>query len=636
MGSMERREKPHALCIPYPAQGHVNPMLKLSKLLHFKGFHITFVNTEFNHNRLLRSRGPNSLNGTDGFSFETIPDGLPPSDQDATQNIPDLCDSITKNIVGPFRDLLCRLNNVSSDAPPVTHIVSDGVMTFTLQVAEEFKIPEILLWTASACGFMGYRHYRQLIERGITPFKDISWFSNGHLDMPIDWIPGMNNIRLRHLPSFFKTTDRDDIMLNYTSEEAQRAFKASAFIINTFDDLESGVLDAIKSMFPHWGVGMEIDDDVKREEVEKLIRELMEGERGKVMKGKALEWKMKAEKAVGQQGSSYLNMEKIVKQMLHGNLPSSGINVGPIADVIRFLLVPTFVSPVDDEMLLKDAKLLHFKGFYINFVNTEFNHKRLLRSRGPKALDGAERFRFDTIPDGLPPIDQDVTQSIPALCDSSTKNTEGPFRDLLNKLNDDVTSGFPPVTHILSDGVMSFTLDVAEEMNLPEVLFWTTSACGLLGYMTYRRLIERGVTPFKVMTDQQLVEFAWGLENCKKPFLWVIRPDLVNGDSAVLPEEFLSEIKERGMLASWCPQEQTTNCHYSCVEWGIGMEIDNDVKREGVEKLIRELMVGGEEGNAMKDKSLEWMMKARIATKKGGSSLVNLDKLVDEVLIQKQ
>ncbi|WOH01658.1 hypothetical protein DCAR_0521043 [Daucus carota subsp. sativus] len=36
----EASNKPHALCIPYPSQGHINPMLKLAKLLHHKGFHI--------------------------------------------------------------------------------------------------------------------------------------------------------------------------------------------------------------------------------------------------------------------------------------------------------------------------------------------------------------------------------------------------------------------------------------------------------------------------------------------------------------------------------------------------------------------------------------------------------------------
>ncbi|CAL5185954.1 unnamed protein product [Lathyrus oleraceus] len=68
--SIER--KPHAVLTPFPAQGHINALLKLAKLLHLKGFHITFVNTEYNHKRLLKSRGSNSFDGFTDFTFETI------------------------------------------------------------------------------------------------------------------------------------------------------------------------------------------------------------------------------------------------------------------------------------------------------------------------------------------------------------------------------------------------------------------------------------------------------------------------------------------------------------------------------------------------------------------------------------
>jgi len=53
--------KPHAVLVPFPAQGHVTPMLKLGKILHCWGLHVTFVNTEYNRRRLLRSRGAGAL-----------------------------------------------------------------------------------------------------------------------------------------------------------------------------------------------------------------------------------------------------------------------------------------------------------------------------------------------------------------------------------------------------------------------------------------------------------------------------------------------------------------------------------------------------------------------------------------------
>ncbi|KAL0352077.1 UNVERIFIED_CONTAM: 7-deoxyloganetin glucosyltransferase [Sesamum calycinum] len=49
-----------------------------------------------------------------------------------------------------------------------------------------------------------------------------------------------------------------------------------------------------------------------------------------------------------------------------------------------------------------------------------------------------------------------------------------------------------------------------------------------------------------VMTSDQLVEFAWGLANSNLPFLWVIRPDLVSGDKAVLRLNFSKPQREEG------------------------------------------------------------------------------------------
>jgi hypothetical protein len=55
-----------------------------------------------------------------------------------------------------------------------------------------------------------------------------------------------------------------------------------------------------------------------------------------------------------------------------------------------------------------------------------------------------------------------------------------------------------------------------------------------------------------VMTNEHLVEFAWGLANSGGEFIWIIRCDLVKGDAAVIPLEFLVTTPERGFMASWC------------------------------------------------------------------------------------
>ncbi|KAF9610040.1 hypothetical protein IFM89_019768 [Coptis chinensis] len=511
-------KKPHAVCIPYPFQGHITPMLKLAKLLHSKGFHITFVNTEFIHLRLLESRDRDSLKGLPNFRFETIPGGLPPTDVNATQDVVQaFCDSIDKNLLVPFLSLIAKLNEAStfSEDPLVSCIVADTFMSFTLEAAEKLSIPGVALWPMSASVLWCYLHSDLLVEKILIPpegictvyirllclviFFNLPKFiqikaniflfslrtthiegerTNGYLDMPIDIIPGIKNIRLKDLPSFF--WDGNELLNNNGIRNVQRASKATAIIINTFDAFETEVVDSMKSLLlPIYSIGP--------------------------------------------------------LQLFEQQLPNNQL-----------------------------------KSFQSNLLKEDRDCLKWLDSKQPKSV---------------------------------------------------VYVNFGSLT---------------------------------------------------ILTTQQLTEFAWGLANCKHPFLWVIRPDLVVGEGAVLPPEFTAETLERSMISGWCPQEevlshgsiggflthsgwnstmdtlccgvpvicwpgfgdQTTNSRYACVHWEIGMEIDKNVNRDDVERILREF-VEGEKGKGMKKKAIEWKKSAEDSTKPGGTSYLNFEKIVKEVLVQK-
>ena len=171
MDSLARAEEKqaHVVCVPCPVQSHMKAMLKMAKLLHSKGCLITFVNTEFNHRRLLKAAALQSLERLPGFRFETIPDGLPPSDPDATQDIPALCHGIIENnMLPPLQTLLSKLN---AGIHPVTSILSDGFMPFTADAAHSLGIPIVLLWTIAACAFMAFYQFKNLLDRGLVPLK---------------------------------------------------------------------------------------------------------------------------------------------------------------------------------------------------------------------------------------------------------------------------------------------------------------------------------------------------------------------------------------------------------------------------------------------------------------------------------
>jgi UDP:flavonoid glycosyltransferase YjiC (YdhE family) len=172
-----------------------------------------------------------------------------------------------------------------------------------------------------------------------------------------------------------------------------------------------------------------------------------------------------------------------------------------------------------------------------------------------------------------------------------------------------------------------------------------------------------------MMTETHFKEFAWGLANSNHPFLWIVRSDVVMGGSAVLPEDFVEETKDRGLLVSWCPQEQVlahpsigvflthcgwnstlesicfgvpiicwpffadqqTNCWYACTTWGIGMEVNHDVKSNEIKELVKEVMER-DKGKVMRQNALEWKKKAVEATDIGGSSYNSFERLIKEAL----
>jgi len=74
--------------------------------------------------------------------------------------------------------------------------------------------------------------------------------------------------------------------------------------------------------------------------------------------------------------------------------------------------------------------------------------------------------------------------------------------------------------------------------------------------------------------------------------------------------------------------DQPINCRYIGNIWEIGIKIDTNVKREEVEKVINELMVGGE-GKKMRQNAIELKKKAEENTNIGGCSYMNLDKVIN-------
>jgi UDP:flavonoid glycosyltransferase YjiC (YdhE family) len=172
------------------------------------------------------------------------------------------------------------------------------------------------------------------------------------------------------------------------------------------------------------------------------------------------------------------------------------------------------------------------------------------------------------------------------------------------------------------------------------------------------------------MDAAELLEVAWGLANSGQPFLWVVRRDLVRrSHGSDLPEGFALAVEGRGKVIPWAPQlevlahpavvgfwthngwnstlesisegipmicrpqfaDQMMNTRYVETTWGVGFELEGELKRNKIEEAVRKLMKGAK-GVVARERGQDLKKKVESCLENGGSSLLAIDKLIGQIL----
>ncbi|XWS67154.1 hypothetical protein CRYUN_Cryun05aG0262900 [Craigia yunnanensis] len=233
----------HVVFLPFPVQGHVKPMLKLAELLSYASFQVTFINTEYVHDRFLPSIDIQAFyRRCPKFQFLSIPDGLPSDNPRSTK---DLLFSIRAATKPAFRQLLLSLDRKAGRQQHPTCIIADGIMSSSaIDVAEEFGIPVLAFRTFSACCTWTYFHLLKLVEEGEVPLQDKD------MDKLVTCIPGLENVlRRRDLPGICRVDRADGPIMEFSISQTTAMLRASALILNTFDELERPMLSKLSSFF---------------------------------------------------------------------------------------------------------------------------------------------------------------------------------------------------------------------------------------------------------------------------------------------------------------------------------------------------------------------------------------------------
>ncbi|KAI3872419.1 hypothetical protein MKX03_029056 [Papaver bracteatum] len=151
----------HVVAIPYTGRGHINPMMNLCKLLVSKlreNIKITFVVTEEWFGFIESKPRPPQI------QLRTIPNVIP-SELVRALDLACFVDSVFTKMEAPIEQLMDELELES----PVTAIIADTYVPFTVSVGNSRNIPVVSLWTMSPSVFSTLYHFHLFTQNEHFP-----------------------------------------------------------------------------------------------------------------------------------------------------------------------------------------------------------------------------------------------------------------------------------------------------------------------------------------------------------------------------------------------------------------------------------------------------------------------------------
>lgn len=210
--------KVHVLVLPYPAQGHINPLLQFCKRLVAKGVTATFVNSVF-LSKLMHADPKSSIN------FETISDGYDEGGYAAAESP---AAYVEKLRVAGSRTLTDLIKRLEDGGQAVQAVIYDSFLTWALDVAKQFGVVTAAFFTQSCAVNNIYYH----VYKGLLPVP-LS-------DSPIS-LPGLPLLQPKETPSFIYLYGSHPGFREMLVNQFRNVDQADWVLLNIFQKLEEDV-----------------------------------------------------------------------------------------------------------------------------------------------------------------------------------------------------------------------------------------------------------------------------------------------------------------------------------------------------------------------------------------------------------
>ncbi|XVE75106.1 hypothetical protein DITRI_Ditri12bG0070300 [Diplodiscus trichospermus] len=222
----EKQFKVHLVVLPYPSQGHINPLLQFAKRLASKGVKATLATTSYTVNSISAAH----------IGVEPISDGFDEGGFSQAGNVDFYLKSFRDNGSRTLSELIQKFIHSGT---PVNCVVYDSFLPWALDVAKQHGIHGAAFFTNSATVCNIFSHIqRGLLSLPLTPEKT-----------PLK-LPGLPPLNLRDLPTFLRFPDSYPAYLTMKLSQFSNLNEADWIFDNTFEDLEGKETRGASELWP--------------------------------------------------------------------------------------------------------------------------------------------------------------------------------------------------------------------------------------------------------------------------------------------------------------------------------------------------------------------------------------------------
>ncbi|KAK4260655.1 hypothetical protein QN277_003741 [Acacia crassicarpa] len=236
----------HVLALPFPAQGHVNCLMTLSKKLAQNGLKVTFVNSDFNHRRVVKAvlneneEQQQQRNESLPLELVSIPDGMGPED-DRTD--------MAKLSLAILRTMPLELEKLIEGfkgRDRITCVVADVNMAWALEVSHKLGIKSAVICPTSAALFALELHMPKLIQDGVMDSSGLP-IVKGEFQISPD-IPKMNAADTAWC--CIGDSESQKTVYDYIAKMIRTLHLTDWWLCNTAFELERGALSLYPKILP--------------------------------------------------------------------------------------------------------------------------------------------------------------------------------------------------------------------------------------------------------------------------------------------------------------------------------------------------------------------------------------------------